>query len=397
MYIGKPAPPDEIVDRKDEVAMVVDRCANRKINYAVALLGYRRIGKTTILLKAVEELRSRGALVVYFDVKKNLGDPAGFLSRLERGVFSEYVRTAGRRRTALKAVRDSAERAFHLISDALKGIEGVTVQLTMKPSGDLELEPRLEFGRPPDYGQMFDSAFESINRVAESFDGKVVVVLDEFQDLVKLRRYRGLRNVLDRFRDVVQDRARNLSYVISGSQVHLTRAFLERGTALLHFTGLDVGELAEPAAFELFEKYCGGRELPSAKAKGGAEEAFSLVGGHPMYLMALAEAWDGAAPVADVYGRLLTSPRGALSIYAEYVLTADIADARRGEPVLRTLMRTLAAGSKSVSEIAKATGIEQAALPSYLSELLRHDLAVAEHGTYAVRDRVVRDYLNLNG
>ena len=67
MYIGRPAPPEEIVDRKDEVEQIVGMCTNEKINYAVALLGYRRIGKTTILAKTAEELDSRGVLVAYFD------------------------------------------------------------------------------------------------------------------------------------------------------------------------------------------------------------------------------------------------------------------------------------------------------------------------------------------
>jgi DNA-binding MarR family transcriptional regulator len=98
-----------------------------------------------------------------------------------------------------------------------------------------------------------------------------------------------------------------------------------------------------------------------------------------------------------VYKELLTSPRKPLSIYAEYVLTADLAEARRGEPVLRTIMRVLAAEPKSVSEVAKATKIEQAALPSYLNELIKHDLITFDAGRYAVRDRIIRDYLNLNG
>jgi AAA+ ATPase superfamily predicted ATPase len=396
MYIGKPAPPEEIVDRKDEVKRIVDMCTNEKINYAIALLGYRRIGKTTILAKAADELDSRGVLVVYFDVKKNLGDPAGFLNRLEKTVFDEYLRHMGKGKAALGTVKNVAERAFHSIAKSLKGVKGVGVQLTLKPKGDIELEPKLEFGRSPDYGEMFTAAFESINRVSKSIDGKVVVILDEFQDITKLRRYRGLGNILDRLRDVVQNRARNLTYVISGSQVHLTREFVERGTAMLHFVEVDVNGLKEPYAIELFEKYCGGRMLSRDKAKAGAEEAYRLVGGHPLYLMSLAEAWDGAGPLDGAYKELLTNPRKPLSLYAEYVLTADLAEAKRGEPVLRTVMRVLAAGPKSVSEVAKATNIEQAALPGYLKELIKYDLVTFDAGKYVVRDRIISDYLNFN-
>src|SRR5487761_1665870 len=139
MYVGKPSPPEEIVDRTEEVDGIVERCSNEKVNYAIALLGYRRIGKTTILLKAKEQLESRGALVVYFDVKKNLSDPASFLNRLQKTVFSEYLRHTGLRKRSVGALKNAAEQAFHVVSNAIKGVKGVSVQLTLKPNGEVEL------------------------------------------------------------------------------------------------------------------------------------------------------------------------------------------------------------------------------------------------------------------
>ena len=395
MYVGKPSPPEEIVDRQKEVEQVAGRCSNRKINYAIALLGYRRIGKTTILLKVKEELESRGVLVVYFDVKKNLSDPASFLNRLQKTVFSEYLRHTGLRKRSVSTLKNAAEQAFHVVSNAIKGVKGVSVQLTLKPNGEVELEPKLEFGRSPDYGEMFDATFESINRISKSVDNKVVIILDEFQDLIKLHRYRGLGNILERFRDVIQNRAKNLSYVISGSQVHLTREFIEKGsgTAFLHFIEVDIEELEEPFATELFGKYCSARGIDSNQVRRGAREAYQLVGGHPFYLMSLAEAWDGIMPLGDTYRNILTSPRKPLSIYAEYVLAADLAGARRGEPALRTILGSLAEGPKSVGELAKSINATQAGLPSYLTELIKYDLITFHEGKYAIRDKIIRDYL----
>lgn len=394
MYIGKPSPPEEIVDRQREVSDIVDRCANKKINYAIALLGYRRIGKTTILLKTKEELESSKVLVVYFDVRKNLSDPRSLLDRLQKAVYSEYLRQSLSQKKPLKALRNVTEQAFHSISSAIKGIKGVGVQLTLKPNGDLELEPRLEFGRSPDYGEMFDATFETINKISKTVE-KMVVILDEFQDLTKLRRYKGLRNIMERFRDVIQNRAKNLSYVVSGSQVHITREFIERGkgAAFMHFVEIDVGELKTSDAMELFEKYCRGLKIDTKKARIGAAEAFKLVGGQPFYLMSLAEAWDGTTAMRDVYRDLLTSPRKPLSIYAEYVLAADFAAAKRGEPALRTILESLAKEPKSVGELAKATGMAQPGLPSYLSELIRYDMILFDEGKYAVRDKIIKDYL----
>src|SRR5579875_813208 len=130
MYVGKPSPTEDIIDRRKEVAEIVDKCSNKKINYAIAVLGYRRIGKTTILLKAKEELESRGVLVVYFDVKKNLSDPRSFLARLQKTVLMEYLKRASFHSRTARVAKIVTEQAFHSISDAIKGIKGVGVQLT---------------------------------------------------------------------------------------------------------------------------------------------------------------------------------------------------------------------------------------------------------------------------
>lgn len=399
MFIGKPSPPEDILDRRQEVNEIVERCSNEKINYAIALLGYRRIGKTTVLLKVKDDLESRGVLVIYFDVKKNLSDPLSFLNKLQRAVFSEYLKSMGTRTGSIGALKNVGERAFHSISKTIKGIKGMSVQLTLKPNGEVELEPKLEFGRSPDYGEMFDATFESINRISKSTNKKTVVILDEFQDMIKLRRYRGLGNILDRIRDVIQSRAKNLSYVISGSQVHITQEFIEKGkgSAFLHFVEINIEGLEEHSAIELFEKYCGARgKINSNKVKIVAKEAYQLVGGHPFYIMSLAEAWDGVRSLEQVYDNLLTMPTKPFSLYAEYVLAADLGEAKRGEPAFRTILVSLAKNPKSVGELANATNMNQAGLPSYLNELTKYDLIEFQEGKYAVRDKIIRDYLNLN-
>jgi AAA+ ATPase superfamily predicted ATPase len=402
LYIGKPSPTQDIVDRQKEVGEIVERCSGKnKINYAIALLGYRRIGKTTILLKAKEELESQGVVVVYFDVRKNLSDPANLLNLLQRAVFNAYTKRVGLFKKSTSALKNASERAFHIISQAIKGIKGVSVQLTLKPDGALELEPKLEFGRRPNYAEMFEASFESINRVSKTIDGKVVIMLDEFQDLFKLHRYRGLANIMDRFRSVIQDRAKNLSYIVSGSQVHLTREFMEKGsgTAFLHFIELDVRDLDENSAAELFAKYSIERlKKPSndKKIEASAKHAYRLVGGNPFYLMSLAEGWDGKTKLEDAYHELLVTPRKPLALYAEYVLAADLANAKRGEPALRTILSSLARSPKSVGELSADIRAVQAGLPSYLSELIKYDLVTFRDNKYEVRDKIVRDYLNFS-
>src|SRR5438445_7148808 len=111
MQIGKPAPPDELVDREEEVNGIVSKMKS-KINYNIAVIGYRRIGKSSILEKAADILsRDDKTVVVYFDVKKYLGDPKSFLINLQTSIFNAYLRKLGK----LGKLKAKAGRSFDFI------------------------------------------------------------------------------------------------------------------------------------------------------------------------------------------------------------------------------------------------------------------------------------------
>jgi AAA+ ATPase superfamily predicted ATPase len=56
LFVGKPVPPESMVDRKEIVEKLAKDLSNPGINPAYAILGYRRIGKTSILNKVKQEL-----------------------------------------------------------------------------------------------------------------------------------------------------------------------------------------------------------------------------------------------------------------------------------------------------------------------------------------------------
>ena len=51
-----------------------------------------------------------------------------------------------------------------------------------------------------------------------------------------------------------------------------------------------------------------------------AEGTYSLAGGHPYYLVMLAEARRKNETTKQTYERLLTTPTGALYLYVNYIL-----------------------------------------------------------------------------
>lgn len=399
MQIGKPALPDELVDRDGEVNTIVSKMKS-KINYNLAVVGYRRIGKSSILAKAAHILsKDEKTIVVYFDVQKHLGDPKSFLTDLQIAIFNAYLKKLGR----LGKIRAKANKSVDLVSkitEALtsKKIKGIGIDITSSASGDFSVMPKLEFAdKDIDYAKMFLSVFKTANALAEKSNMKFVVILDEFQDVVHLRRYHGLKNIFDLFRNVLQERENNVSYIVCGSHVHLLRSILSEGKSSLfqHFVEIPINEMDKKNSTILFNEYLVAKDLkPDNKT---AADAIELVGGQPFYLMALAEGWEPGKKMSQVFQSLLTSSLGTLRLYAEYVLAEDVATAQGG-PMLRSVLLKLALSEKglSYSEIAKEIRISMTSVVPYMNELIKTDLVVKEGTSYGIRDKIVKEYLRLN-
>ena len=398
MFLGEPAPPSELVDREQEVQTLVNDLSNPKVNYSHAVIGYRRIGKSSILKKVEFLLRQKGIPVVYFDVRRNLAEPETFLTSLQESIFNEYLRQLSGPKRVATSVQRVVERGARMITTLLssKRLEGIGVELSTDPSGEIRIVPKLDFGKgAPNYAKIFDAVFRSVPALAGKAKKKFVVILDEFQELEKLKRYRGLSNIIERFRGALQERGKLVSYVISGSRVHMLRTMIrDRNSPLfLHFKEVPVGPMQERYAKELFKKYVEAKGTKGSIVDQAATEAYTLVGGHPFYIIALAEAWDGKRGVRDAFDGLLDLPTGAIKLYAEYVITEDIAEAQGG-PILLTIMKALAVkGTMSIGALAKAVGKPANYLQQYVGELLKFDVIVKEGKDYSLTDGVIATYL----
>ena len=92
---------------------------------------------------------------------------------------------------------------------------------------------------------MFETVFATINAIADDSNMKFVIILDEFQDLIKLSRHKGLKNIMDLFRGVLQQRSKNVSYIVCGSHVHMLETLLQKGKSSLfqHFVEIPIVEM----------------------------------------------------------------------------------------------------------------------------------------------------------
>ncbi len=391
--IGSPAAPRDLVDREKELKDLMAKMTTRDINYNMAVLGYRRVGKSSILMKLHDNLSKEKRIIpIYFDVQKNMAEPRIFFERLQKSIFDAYRTklTRGKRAksSAIKIVGDLFTKITGAIGD--KKISNISVSIT--PEG--VIVPKVHLAdKKPDYAGLFYSVFGTLQVLAEKNNLKFVVILDEFQDLVKFRGYTGLKDIPSLFRAVIQERGEHVSYIISGSRVHMSTGMLDGGRSPLfaHFEKLTVYGMDEKYSVELFTKYLSAKGITIDEKT--AREAYRIVGGIPFYLMALAEAYNQKEDLQDTYTRILTETVGSLKNYVDYVLSEDLGNVTGG-PVLLTILRALAVSNGlTVTEISKKTKIKYTSLPYHMSNLKNSDLVIQEERRYKVRDKIVKDYL----
>jgi len=377
MAIGKPQ--TEIVDREEEIAKLVGSLSDpaKDVNYA--LIGPRRIGKTTILLKIKEELERKGIIVVYVDLSVYRFSPYDFAQSIMSQITKAYAKDLGK-----------IEKASITLGNLLKTLTKLKkLRLTLEPTvdekGQLSVQIRPEIEETEDYRSVFLLAFDYANEVSRKSRRRIVIIIDEFPNLIEFKRYSKLEAINELFRSVLENRE-NVEYVVSGSRVHFMKDILGKGESPLfgHFVILEIGPLSEKYAVELFMKgvKCSQKE---------AETAWEIVGGHPYYLIMLAENRKPDENLEETYKRILTSSTGALNLYVNYILKEDLGSSTKEARLLR-ILKAISQGKNTASQIAKHIKLKLSSLPYYLQELERYDIIEKREGKYWLTDKIVRDY-----
>jgi AAA+ ATPase superfamily predicted ATPase len=378
--------PDRIVDRKQEIGTLVSDLADSSKNVNYGLIGFRRIGKTTILQEVAKELTSKGLIVVSIDFSLRKYDPAGFFKDMLNETSRGYYRVAGKKEQVLDDVRAGLNKLKDLTRARVRleiSVDQTTGSPTITPMPYLKEAER-------DYSILFRSTFEYVSQIAERSGRRVVVMLDEFQTMAEWKRYAGLEAITEHLKHVIEARG-NVCYVVSGSRAHFMRNLLSSGGSPLFglFNIMEISYLDEGSSKELFRM-----NDPSASDR-EAKEAYDLVSGHPFYLIALATSRRKGETVKDAYLRSITSAAGSLNLYVKYVLTEDTGTYAKG-PIMSQVLRALASQPMSVGELARVAEVKLTSLPKFLNQLIEMDLVKKEGKVYSLVDRVVADYLKLN-
>lgn len=186
---------DYFTDREEELkTLTLDLSSGQN----VLLFSPRRHGKTSLIIRVLDELKATGLVCVYVDFLR-----AASLQALGKVYADALTRAAG----------SKIEEAVQFIRSHFPA---VIPRITLKESDSPEFE--LDFDVPRrDLDKWLDEIYDMPQHIAERKRKRLVVVLDEFQEVSNL----GEPGTVERnLRAKIQHHDR-VSYVFMGSKRHL--------------------------------------------------------------------------------------------------------------------------------------------------------------------------------
>ena len=381
MVIGKPQ--KDLIDRGDEIGKLVSSLSDPSKHANYASIGPRRIGKTTILLRVKEQLDRKGTIVAYVDLSVYKFSPYDFAQTIMSQITKAYAKDLGK-----------IDRAAITLGNLMKTLTKLKkLRMTLEPSvdetGQFSIQIRPEVEETEDYRSLFLLGFDYANEVSKKSGKRIVIMIDEFPSLLEFKRCSKLEAITEMFRNILENRE-NVEYVVSGSRVHYMKGILGKGESPLfgHFVLMDIKPLSHEYATQLY--------VQSARSdRKEAEAAWKLVGGHPYYLIMLAENRRPHENIKETYERILTSSLGALNLYVNYILKEDLGSSTKEARLIR-MMQAISQGKNTASQISKSVKLKLSSLPYYLQELEKYDLVEKREGKYLLKDKIIEDYFQMS-
>ncbi len=392
--------PDELrrlfTDREEELHTLETYC-QRLLEGApfphLALFGTRRIGKSLLLKEFVARTLQRAEPVtpVYLDLEGLCSSAEGFAAAYIGAICYWYF------------TRGEESPWDYLDLAALPGLVAGKSQVAQRAVRQLLQEHQ---ALRPDRQHLLRLAFAFPQDLAQETGRKVIMVMDEFQELRYLQNLPDTHNLLAIFRSFTQIQG-SVAYFLAGSAVSVMHQLIADPASPLfvQFAQIPLAGFQRDATALLLQKIL--PDLPN-QPQGDAvvDEVHFLTQGHPHYTTILGERLrmqPAERPLdREVVRRAFVtetlSSTGRIYEFCRYIYDLSLQKAR-GYTALKSVLDILATeDGLSTAEIARKMRVSHAAASEYLRWLTEVDLlvSVTEGGGqkprkhYFYRDPVLR-------
>ncbi len=344
----------------------------------LSFLGLRRIGKSMILKEFLKRnLYNKDVRIVYLNFEEFATNPEDFaLNYIARTCF--WVLGKKQLEDFLMPERllvNVPDNVREQIIDIISVLRGTEVNRT----------------------QLLNLTFSFPSILAEKLNVKIIMLLDEFQEVLELRRFRDCKSILNIMRAKIE--AEYVNYVIAGSSISAIHGMVANPKSPFFNQFKE-----EP--IEFFD-IAATKEFVQKSIECNTDQIYliqNLVYGHPFYVNAVTSKIRILNKLFDfnINGMLIKkafivetlSKRGDIYKHCEYIYDTSLKRARYGAS-LRGILKILAKDDGlNQSQIARKLRVTQGATRSYLNALIDVDLLYEKNRCYFFKDKVLRYWLS---
>ena len=380
----KPATKDNFVDRESLLEDMISTLTDRKIDMGFALIGPRRVGKTSMLREITQRLaKKRDIVVIYFSVwdlvENNLQE---FSHQLVKTILSGFKGKFSVKYKLKSLINVPLEKIYEFLK---------TAGISIKVLDDIEIELRRK-DKPLDANVLTEQIFALTEELAQEFKVRVVLIIDEFPSLIDLTNGKKLGvGIIKKIR-TIHETLQNTIFCISGSvrKTMETVALSSSSAFYRQFIVKRVGPFDELVTGELLRK-----NLRQKITNPAVTAAYNLTRGIPFYLQLLGRQLERKVSepiepkvIEEVFQEILEE-EGDIIFNEEFYRLPD-----KERTTLRAMAKT--EGGK-LSEISRNIEDGVNVVSKYLEYLIVKGIVEKENrGIYKIADPVFGDWIKRN-
>ena len=278
----QPAVRDNFIDREDILNEMIDTLSAENIRMGYALVGIRRIGKTSILKEVAYRLNQRNDIIaVYFSLWDLVENTAfGFCRQLTLAIIE-----------AAKTKLSIKYKIQHLIKvPAVKFFDFLkTIDFKISLFEDLEISLAADKKDQTDINITIEKVFRSVEALSKDLDSRFVIMLDEFPSIMDLKNGTKLgEGIIKKIRTIHEDLTNTILCVSGSIRRTMDIAVLSQSAAFYRqFIVRQIGPFEISVVKKLMSK-----NLSSNINEDAIRELYSFTKGIPFYIQFIGRSLD---------------------------------------------------------------------------------------------------------
>lgn len=356
----------------------------------IALIGTRRIGKSTILYEFIKRnLSNRELSLVYINLQGLVIEPLSF-TKSYVGLITKWL------------IQDAADNFAHYddLQFCMLQLQKLNSQAAEYLYKFIETTQQRELSLK----RLLELAFNFPKILSQILNKPFIIMIDEFQEITALNNFKNLPEISGFMRDSFQTHDRIL-YIFSGSYIRLMQNILENSDSPLfgQINPYYISHFDKETSLKLIDKIGRLQQLDIATAT--KKKMVQLTSGHPFYIELLANAVyeskyiDGIELTEENVEKILLlqllNEKSILSFHLRYIYN-DALGRARGTTILHGILKILAKDAPlTITEIANRMSRKPGLIQLSLAELMKVDLVTRKDKQYFISDFLLRWWIYL--